>query len=56
MKTEIMLALQGYLKKDYSEQHQLKQIDMLRLLLRINQDVVVHGIAILESCCCLILV
>ena len=40
MKTEIMLALQSYLNKDYSEKIQLKQIDLLRMLLEINQAVV----------------
>ncbi len=49
MQTEIMLALQGYLKKDYSEKNQLKQIDMLRMMLKINQDVVIHGISKLED-------
>ena len=49
MQTEIMLALWGNLKKDYSEKNQLKQIDMLRMMLEINQDVVVHGISKLED-------
>ncbi len=49
MQTEIMLALQGCLKKDYSEKNQLKQIDMLRMMLKINQDVVIHGISKLED-------
>ncbi len=49
MQTEIMLALQGCLKKDYSEENQLKQIDMLRMMLKINQDVVIHGISKLED-------
>ncbi len=48
MQTEIMLALQGCLKKDYSEKNQLKQIDMLRMMLKINQDVAIHGISKLE--------
>ena len=49
MQTEIMLALWGNLKKDYSEKNQLKQIDMFRMVLEINQDVVVHGISKLED-------
>lgn len=49
MQTEIMLALQGCIKKDYSEKNQLKQIDMLRMMLKINQDVVIHGISKLED-------
>lgn len=49
MQTEIMLALQSNLKKDYSENNQLKQIDMLRMMLEINQAVVVHGISTLED-------
>ncbi len=49
MQTEIMLALQGCLEKDYSEKNQLKQIDMLRMMLKINQDVVIHGISKLED-------
>lgn len=36
MKTEIMLALYRYLKKDFSEENQLKQIQMLRIILEIN--------------------
>ena len=44
-----MLALWGNLKKDYSEKNQLKQIDMLRMILEINQDVVVYGISKLED-------
>jgi len=36
-------------KKDYSEKNQLKQIDMLRMMLKINQDVVIHGISKLED-------
>lgn len=49
MQTEIMLALWVNLKKDYSEKNQLKQIDMLRMMLEINQNVVVHGISKLED-------
>ena len=49
MQTGIMLALQSNLKKDYSENNQLKQIDMLRMMLEINQAVVVHGISTLED-------
>lgn len=49
MKTEIMLALQGYLNKDYSKKNQLEQIDLLRMLLEINQAVVAHGISKLED-------
>ena len=49
MQTEIMIALWGNLKKDYSEKNQFKQIDMLRMVLEINQDVVVHGISKLED-------
>ena len=33
MQTEIMLALWGNIKKDYSEKNKLKQIDMLRMVL-----------------------
>lgn len=40
MQTEIMLALQRHLNKDYSDKNQLKQIELLRLMLEINQDVV----------------
>ena len=49
MQTEIMLALQSCLKKDYSEKNQLKQIDMLRMILEINQDIVSYGISNLED-------
>lgn len=49
MQTEIMLALQSCLKKDYSEKNQLQQIDMMRMILEINQDVIVHGISKLED-------
>lgn len=49
MQTEIMLALQSCLKKDYSEKNQLKQTGMLRMMLQINQDVVGHGISKLED-------
>lgn len=49
MQTEIMLALQSCLKKDYSEKNQLKQTGMLRIMLQINQDVVGHGISKLED-------
>ena len=49
MQTEIMLALQASLVKDYSKENQLKQIDMLRMMLEINQDVVIHGISKLED-------
>ena len=49
MQTELMLALQSCLKKDYSEKNQLKQIDLMRMILEINQDVIVHGISKLED-------
>ena len=49
MQTEIMLSLWGNLKKDYSEKNQLEQIKMLRMILEINQDVIVHGISKLEE-------
>ena len=49
MKTEIMLALYRYLKKDFSEENQLKQIQMLRTILEINQDVVRKGISQIED-------
>ena len=49
MQTELMLALQNCLKKDYSEKNQLKQIDLMRMILEINQDVIVHGISKLED-------
>lgn len=49
MQTEIMLALRASLVKDYSKENQLKKIDMLRMMLEINQDVVVHGISKLED-------
>lgn len=44
MQTEIMIALQSCLIKDYSEKNQLRQLDMIRIILEINQDVIVHGI------------
>ena len=49
MQTELMLALQSCLKKDYSEKNQLKQIDMLRMMLEINQDIVSYGISKIED-------
>lgn len=49
MQTEIMLALQSCLIKDYSEKNQLRQIDMIRIMLEINQDVIVHGISKIED-------
>ena len=49
MQTETMLALQSCLKKDFSEKNQLKQIDMLRLMLEINQDIVSYGISKIED-------
>lgn len=49
MQTEIMLALQSCLKKDYSEKNQLRQIDIIRIMLEINQDVIGHGISRLED-------
>lgn len=49
MQTEIMLALQSCLKKDYSEKNQLKQIDMLRMILEINQDILSYGISKIED-------
>lgn len=49
MQTEIMLALQSCLIKDYSEKNQLRQIDMIRIMLEINQDVIAHGISKIED-------
>lgn len=49
MQTEIMIALQSCLKKDYSEKNQLKQMDMLRMMLEINQDIVGYGISRIED-------
>lgn len=49
MQTEIMLALQSCLNKDYSDKNQLKQIELLRLMLEINQDVIGRGISVLED-------
>lgn len=49
MQTEIILALHSYFKKDYSEKNQLRQTDMLRMMLEINQDVISQGIAKLED-------
>lgn len=49
MKTEIMLALYRYLKKDFSKKNQLKQIQMLRTILEINQNVVREGISKIED-------
>lgn len=49
MQTEIMLALQSCLKKDYSEKNQLKQVDMLRMMLEINQDIIGYGISKIED-------
>ena len=49
MQTEIMLALQSCLNKDYSDKNQLKQIELLRLMLEINQDVIGRGMSVLED-------
>lgn len=49
MQMEIMLALRSNLKKDYSENNQLKQMGMLQMMLEINHAVVVHGISALED-------
>lgn len=49
MQMEIMLALRSNLKKDYSENNQFKQMDMLQMMLEINHAVVVHGISALED-------
>ena len=49
MKTETMLALQSYLKKDYSKKNQYRQADMLRMILEINQDVICHGLCKIED-------
>lgn len=49
MQTEIMLALQSCLKKDYSKKNQLKQVDMLRMMLEINQDIICYGISKIED-------
>lgn len=49
MQTEIMLALQSCLIKDYSEKNQLRQIDMIRIMLEINQDVIVYGISKIDD-------
>lgn len=49
MQTEIMLALQSCLNKDYSDKNQLKQIELLRLMLEINQEVIGRGISVLED-------
>ena len=49
MQTEIMLALQSCLNKDYSDENQLKQIELLRLMLEINQEVIGRGISVLED-------
>lgn len=49
MKTETMLALQSYLKKDYSIKNQYRQADMLRMILEINQDVICHGLCKIED-------
>lgn len=49
MQTEIMLALRSNLKENYSEINELKQMDMLRMMLEINHAVVVHGISALED-------
>lgn len=44
MKTEIMLGLYNNLNKDFSDNHQLEQIDLLKGILKINQDVVSCGL------------
>lgn len=49
MQIDVMLALQDRLKKDYSKKNQLGQTALLRVMLEINQAVVVSGIAILEE-------
>ena len=49
MQIDVMLALQDRLKKDYSKKNQLGQTALLRVMLEINQAVVVSGIARLEE-------
>ncbi len=49
MQIDIMLAMVNTLKKNYSAENQLKQFDTVRQLLKMNQDVNVHGIARLEE-------
>lgn len=49
MKVEIMLAMHSALKRDYSEKNQLKQLELLRAILEINQEVFVHGIGRIED-------
>lgn len=49
MRTDTTLAMMNMLKRDYSEESQLKQFGTVRQLLKINQDVIVHGIAVLEE-------
>lgn len=49
MHAEIMLALQNCLKKDYSERNQLNQLNMFRMMLEINQDIISYGISKIED-------
>ena len=49
MHIDIMLALHSNLKKDYSQKNQYRQTDLLQMILEINQDVICHGIGILED-------
>lgn len=49
MQAEIMFALQNCLKKDYSEENQLRQIDIIRIMLEINQEVKGNGISKIEN-------
>lgn len=49
MRMDIILALQSHLKKDYSEENQYKQAEMIDLILEINQAVICSGIGKLED-------
>ncbi len=48
MKLETMLALRRCLKRDDSKENQQKQANMLKGILKINQEVFVSGIAVIE--------
>ena len=49
MQIETMLALQSGLRKDDYGRNQLGQIDLVRLILEMNQDVNRYGLCKLED-------
>ena len=48
MQTETMLALQSCLKRDESKENQTRQMCLVRMILKINQDVVRKGLMQIE--------